>query len=95
MHVICTYLCTYICYINGFRELTYSVEVSLVKRWFDKWRAHLRLQVLTKTADKRYTSVLLKKTYYCLTNLATITMDSSIYMLYGGIHCEEGYTVYI
>ena len=48
--------------------LAYSVEVSVVKKWFDKWRACLQLQVLTKTADKHYTSILLKKTYCFLTS---------------------------
>ena len=54
--------------------LTYSAEVSVVKRWFDKWRTRLQLQILTKTADKHYTSVLLKKTYRFLTSINMCTL---------------------
>lgn len=48
--------------------LAYSAEVSVVKKWFDKWRAGMQLRVFTKTANKHYTGVLLKKTYYFLTS---------------------------
>ena len=49
-------------------RLAYSAEVSVVRKWFDKWRACMQLRVLTKTADNHYTNILLKKSYHFITS---------------------------
>ena len=45
-----------------------SLQVLVVRKWFDKWRAPLQLRVLTKTADKHYNGLLLKKVYCFVTS---------------------------
>ena len=49
--------------------LAHSSEVLVVRKWFDKWRSCLQLQILTTTATKYYTSTLLKKSYCFLTSM--------------------------
>ena len=48
--------------------LAHSAEALAVKKWFKKWRTCMHSQISTKTADKHYTSLLLKKTYCFITS---------------------------
>ena len=45
-----------------------SSQVLVVRKWFDKWSASLQLRVLTKTADKHYNGLLLKKAFCFVTS---------------------------
>ena len=61
--------------------LAHSADVLVMKKWFKKWKTRLHSQVLTKTADKHYTSLLLKKTYCFITSKQHFIIDVLSYLV--------------